>query len=66
VVRAGRSSADYASAFDELVALASDVGDDIHETDPGDIVVDSVDTDAGPGIELRVTPRLDDESAPDA
>jgi Clp amino terminal domain, pathogenicity island component len=66
VVRAGRFPADYASAFDELVVLASDVGLDIHEADPGDIVVNSVETDAGPGIEVRVTLRLAGEDTPEA
>ncbi len=54
LVRAGRRPSDYATAYEELSRTLASMGLNIEEIDEGDIVVTSVETAGGPGLELRV------------
>jgi ATP-dependent Clp protease ATP-binding subunit ClpA len=54
LVHAGRRPSDYAAAYEELSGILSSMGLSIEKIDEGDVVVTSVDTNDGPGLDLRV------------
>ncbi len=54
VVRAGRSAADSASAFETMAQILRGVGIDIDALEPEELTVESVETDDGPGLRLVV------------
>lgn len=64
VVRAGRTPPDYESAYEELEDMLDSVG--VAVDDPGvtGVVVRSIDTNQGSGLELCISYRLKDEPGP--
>lgn len=54
LVRAGRRPADYAAAYEELSVILSSRGLSLADVDEGDVVVTSIETDDGPGLDLRI------------
>jgi ATP-dependent Clp protease ATP-binding subunit ClpA len=54
LVHSGRRPSDYAAAYEELSGILSSMGLSIEKIDEADIVVSSVQTNDGPGLDLRV------------
>jgi ATP-dependent Clp protease ATP-binding subunit ClpA len=54
LVRAGRRPSDYAAAYEELSRVLESMGLNLDEVDEFDVIVTSVETDGGPGLDLRV------------
>jgi hypothetical protein len=61
VVRAGRTPPDYEALYEELEDMLESIG--IAVEDPGvtGVVVRSIDMNQGPGLELSISYRVEDE-----
>lgn len=55
VVRAGRGPEEAAAAYRELARLVANFGVELDALHPGEVMVESVETDHGPGLMLAVT-----------
>jgi Clp amino terminal domain, pathogenicity island component len=61
VVRAGRTPSDYSEACEDLAVLVGAHEIELDDVEPGQLVVQSVDTNEGPGIALSISYRVEDE-----
>ena len=61
VVRAGRTPPDYEAAYEELEDLHEGVGIAFDDPEVTGVVVRSIDTNQGPGLELSISHRVEDE-----
>ena len=62
VVRAGRTPPDYEAAHKELEDMLESVGIAVDVPGVSRVAVSSVETDQGPGLELSISARVEDES----
>jgi hypothetical protein len=60
-VRRGRTPIDYEAAYSDRAELVALRGIELDDVEPGQIVVNSVDTNEGTGIAISVTYRVEDE-----
>jgi hypothetical protein len=61
IVRAGTTPPDYAAAYEELQNMLEGIGIAVGDPGVSEIVVGTVETNEGPGIELTVSQRVEDE-----
>ena len=64
-MRAGRTPIDYSEAYQDLAALVAEHGIELDGLEPGQLVVQSVDTNEGPGIALSISYLVEDGSGSD-
>lgn len=61
IVRAGTTPSDYEAAYEALEDMLESIGIAVGDPGVGEIVVATVETNEGPGIELSVSQRVEDE-----